>query len=201
MALDDAGNLYVATGDHGEIFRVTPKGEHSVFFTSDETHIRVLAIDAKGNLIAGSDGSGLIYRIAPDGKAFVLYSAPKKEITALALDSAGQHLRGRRGRKACQRGAASVQHQSAAHSCRRAPPAQQSGITITSVAPVAPVDMGNFPSPGSGATGGSEIYRIAVDGSPTQIWNSREDLIYALAFDQHGPPAGRHGQPWTHFRN
>ena len=41
LALDKSGNLYVATGDHGEIFRVTPKGEHSVFFKSDETHIRV----------------------------------------------------------------------------------------------------------------------------------------------------------------
>ncbi len=79
----------MATGDHGEIFRVTPKGEHSVFFKSDEAHIRVLAIDAKGNLIAGSDGSGLVYQIKPDGEGFVLYSAPKKEITALAIDKAG----------------------------------------------------------------------------------------------------------------
>src|SRR5208282_6900562 len=82
-------NLYVATGDHGEIFRVTPKGEHSVFFKSDETHIRVLAFDAQDNLIAGSDGSGLIYRISSAGEGFVVYSAPKKEITALALDHAG----------------------------------------------------------------------------------------------------------------
>ncbi len=89
LALDKAGNLYVATGDHGEIYRVTPKGEHSVFFKSDETHIRVLAFDAQDNLIAGSDGSGLIYRISPAGEGFVLYSAPKKEITALALDRAG----------------------------------------------------------------------------------------------------------------
>ena len=89
LALDKSGNLYVATGDHGEIFRVTPKGEHSVFFKSDETHIRVLAFDAQQNLIAGSDGSGLIYRISPAGDGFVLYSAPKKEITALALDRAG----------------------------------------------------------------------------------------------------------------
>src|SRR5579863_8812166 len=89
LALDDSGNLYVATGDHGEIFRVTPKGEHAVFFKSDETHIRVLAFDAQQNLIAGSDGSGLIYRISPAGEGFVLYSAPKKEITALALDRAG----------------------------------------------------------------------------------------------------------------
>ena len=33
---------------------------------------------------------------------------------------------------------------------------------------------------------GSEIYRIAPDGSPTRIWNSREDLVYALAFDPRG---------------
>ncbi len=89
LALDKAGNLYVATGDHGEIYRVTPKGEHSVFFKSDETHIRVMAFDAQDNLIAGSDGSGLIYRISSAGEGFVLYSAPKKEITALALDRAG----------------------------------------------------------------------------------------------------------------
>src|SRR3954470_4123025 len=89
LALDKSGNLYIATGDHGEIYKVTPKGDHSVFFRSDETHIRVLAFDAKGNLIAGTDGSGLVYRISPEGEGFVLYSAPKKEITALALDREG----------------------------------------------------------------------------------------------------------------
>jgi hypothetical protein len=186
LALDDAGNLYVATGDHGEIFRVTPKGEHSVFFTSDETHIRVLALDPKGNLIAGSDGSGLIYRIAPDGKAFVLYSAPKKEITALALDQAGNIYASGVGEK--RPGAAppplNINPTPAASAGHLA--GQPSGTTITSVGPAAPMAMANFPAPGSAAVGGSEIYRIAVDGSPTQIWTSREDLIYALAFDQYG---------------
>ena len=89
LALDGAGNLYVATGDHGEIFRVTRQGDHSVFFKSDEAHIRVLIFDPEGNLIAGSDGSGLVYRISPHGEGLVLYSAPKKEITALAIDAAG----------------------------------------------------------------------------------------------------------------
>ena len=45
LVFDNSGNLYVATGDHGEIFRVTAKGEHSVFFKSDEAHIRSLAVD------------------------------------------------------------------------------------------------------------------------------------------------------------
>src|SRR5262249_777541 len=89
LVMDKSGNLYVATGDHGEIYKITAKGEHALFFKSDETHIRVLALDAQGNVIAGSDGSGLIYRISPSGVGFVLYSAPKKEITALALDRGG----------------------------------------------------------------------------------------------------------------
>ena len=48
LVFDNSGNLYVATGDHGEIYKVNPKGEHSVFFKSDEAHIRVLALDATG---------------------------------------------------------------------------------------------------------------------------------------------------------
>ena len=44
----------------------------------------------------------------------------------------------------------------------------------------------SFPSPAKGATGGSEIYRIAPDGAPEQLWSSHDDLVYALGFDQHG---------------
>src|SRR3954452_4841448 len=89
LALDVHGNVYAATGDQGQIFKVTKPGEGTVFFKSDEAHIRVLALDPQGDLIAGSDGSGLIYRISPTGEAFVLYSANKKEITAITLDDAG----------------------------------------------------------------------------------------------------------------
>ena len=89
MALDRDGNIFVGTGDRGEIFRVDRSGTGSVFFKSDEAQIRALAFDNNGNLLAGTDGSGLIYRISPQGQAFVLYSAPKKEITALAVDHDG----------------------------------------------------------------------------------------------------------------
>ena len=190
LALDKSGNVYVATGDHGEIFRVTPKGEHSVFFKSDETHIRVLAFDAQGNLIAGSDGSGLIYRISPAGEGFVLYSAPKKEITALALDHAGNIYAAAVGEK---RGggsasspavAAALLSMSSATSAGGSTP-QVPGMTITP-APSAPSMAGPFPFPGGGASSGSDVYRIAPDGSPTRLWTSHEDIVYALAFDSQG---------------
>lgn len=176
LALDDSGNLYVATGDQGEIFRVAPNGNHSLFFKSDEAHIRVLAFDAKGNLIAGSDGSGLIYRIAPDGNAFVLYSAPKKEITALAIDRDGNIYAAGVGEKRTETGASSFP---IVVSSPSAPPATSAGTGAT--AATLPINL----SPTS-AAGGSEIYRIAPDGLPARLWSSHEDLVYALAFDSHG---------------
>src|SRR5580693_4620568 len=181
IVLDHAGALYVATGDHGEIYKVSANGQHSLFFKSDEVHIRVLALDPKGNLIAGSDGSGLIYRIAPNGEAFVLYSAPKKEITALAIDTAGNIYASAAGEK--RPGSSTPQL-----GITFAPPAQSAptasgNITITAT-PAAAVP--SFPAPAAGATGGSEIYRIAPDGAPSRLWTSHEDLVYALAFDQHG---------------
>jgi hypothetical protein len=181
VVLDNAGNLYVATGDHGEIYKVSSNGQHTLFFKSDEVHIRVLALDPKGNLIAGSDGSGLVYRIAPNGDAFVLYSAPKKEITALAIDAAGNIYAAGAGEKR-----PSI-----------APP--QAGLMVGLPAQNAPAVGGNpnpapalgapvmpFPAPGLGASGGSEIYRIAPDGAPSRLWSSHDDLVYALGFDQHG---------------
>ena len=181
LVLDNAGTLYVATGDHGEIYKVSPNGQHALFFKSDEVHIRALALDPKGNLIAGSDGSGLVYRIAPNGEAFVLYSAPKKEITALALDATGNIYAAAAGEK--RPGSAAPQMSITLGTPAQTTPAPGGNINIAA-APTAPSTP--FPAPGLGATGGSEIYRIAPDGAPSRLWTSREDLVYALGFDQHG---------------
>jgi hypothetical protein len=187
LELDREGRLYVGTGDRGQIWRVDRNGQGSEFFKSDEAQIRVLAFDNEGNLLAGTDGSGLIYRISPQGTAFVLYSAPKKEITALAVDGQGNIYAAGAGEK---RGSA--------------PPTPSGpapgGVVI--VAPGSSPASGIQVSPSGGAgtnpppvvaaapniaaLGGSEIYRIAADGSPKTLWSSREDLIYALAFDGTG---------------
>ncbi len=57
-----------------------------------------------------------------------------------------------------------------------------SGAKPSGLAPATP-SAAPIPLPGL-ATTGSEIYRIAPDGSPKRIWGSREDLVYALTFDR-----------------
>jgi hypothetical protein len=183
IVFDNAGNLYVATGDRGEIYKVAPSGQHSLFFKSDEVHIRVLAVDPKGNVIAGSDGSGLIYRIASNGDAFVLYSAPKKEITSLAVDSAGNIYAAGAGEKRPGSTGPSTMGAMMANVAANQPATGAPGATA---APSTTPGGSPFPAPGLGASGGSEIYRIAPDGSPTRLWGSREDMVYSLGFDQRG---------------
>ncbi len=187
LALDNSGNLYVATGDNGEIFKVTAKTTSSLFFKSDEAHIRVLAIDPLGNVIAGSDGSGLIYRIARNGEAFVLYSAPKKEITALTLDQAGNIYAAGVGEKRGGGGGSSLPTTPVILVTPGPSPSGPQGPGTGATAPTSQaIPLNRTPGATAAATGGSEIYRIATDGSPTRIWTSRDSLIYGLAFDSHG---------------
>ena len=184
LVLDKAGNLFVATGDHGEIFKVTPKGEHSIFFKSDDTHIRVLALDAKGNLIAGTDGSGLVYRISPAGDGFVLYSAPKKEITALALDHEGNIYAAAVGERRAGSTSSPPSPSSTALSMGSGSAESAGSTPGMTLSPTPSTSrVGSFPFPGGSSNGGSDVYRIAADGSPSRIWTSREDIVYALAFD------------------
>jgi hypothetical protein len=167
LALDAQSRLYIATGDRGEIYRVNPNGSGSVFFRSDEAHIRSIAFDQAENLIAGSDSSGLVYRISPAGDAFVLYSAPKKGITALAIDAQGNIYAAATGDKRTN-----------------APKSPPGSAEPTNTAAVA-TTFAQLPLPELGSTG-SEVYRIAPDGSPRRIWQSRKDLVYALTFDAAG---------------
>jgi sugar lactone lactonase YvrE len=189
LALDRRGQLYVGTGDRGEIFRVDRNGNGALFFQSDEAQIRALDFDNSGNLIAGTDGSGLIYRISPQGEGFVLYSAPKKEITALAVDGHGDIYAAGAGEK---RGAtAPLAPVTSIPFAASTPPSGGTAITPgalgSSTAPSASTPTFTaIPYPSVTNIGGSEVYRIGSDGSPKTIWSSREDLVYALAFDQAG---------------
>jgi hypothetical protein len=189
LALDRQGQLYIGTGDRGEIFRVDRSGSGSLFFKSDEAQIRALDFDNLGNLIAGTDGSGLIYRISQQGEGFVLYSAPKKEITALAVDSKGDiYAAGAGEKRGPGPGSATT-----APSLGIVVTAPATGPGTQSGAP-APAPSGtpststftSIPYPNTTGTGGSEIYRLSPDGSPKTIWSSRDDLVYSLAFDNEG---------------
>src|SRR5262249_16478003 len=90
LAFASDGTLYVATGDKGQIFGVSPDGKGEVLYASDEAHIRVLAVGNNSALYAGTEPSGRILRLtrAAGGKpaeGFVVYETTKREVTSLAV--------------------------------------------------------------------------------------------------------------------
>ena len=205
LVFDKDGTLFVATGDTGKIFSVTPDGKSQLFYSSEESHVRALAIDPNGNLLAGTDPDGLVLRISktPDApvqrtapaqktgtpaavdasarRAFVLYETGKKEITALAQDSSGNLYVAAVGEKGP---ASQGTPQQAGDTSGTA------GFTIT----VAGQGAGSAPAQATQNTpftpfpnmNSSSVFRIAPDGSPEELWNSRNDLVYALGFLPNG---------------
>jgi outer membrane protein assembly factor BamB len=168
------GDLYVAAGAPAVVYRVPAGGgKAEVAFKTVDQHIRCLLMAADGTLWAGSDGSGVIYRFntkAAGAKPFAAYAAPKKEITALAMDAAGNVYAAGVGTR-----------QAAGQPSPGLPPLPVTGsvgVTVT------------FSQPGSAnaATAntlipeGSEIYRIAADGSPSKLVSLKEDVVYALTY-------------------
>ncbi|MBV8831168.1 MAG: hypothetical protein JO108_18295, partial [Acidobacteriaceae bacterium] len=176
MLFDRTGDLFLATGESGVVYRVPPDGKGVKFFETDETHARSMTIDEEGNLIIGTEPNGLIIRISPSGKGFVVYQAGKREVTAVA-ERQGVIYASAIGSKT---GGASVVGNAPALPSSQAPVTSTGAPRSGSAPPSLPPSVGSFSAT---VTGGSEVYRIAKDGFAERIWNSGTDLVYAIAFD------------------
>jgi hypothetical protein len=62
---DKAGNLFVATGDEGKLFKVSPDGKASLIYTSPDSQLLCLALAPDGTVFAGTGPSGLIVAVPP----------------------------------------------------------------------------------------------------------------------------------------
>jgi sugar lactone lactonase YvrE len=168
LAVGKSGEVYVAAGAPAVVYRVPAGGgKAEVLFKTADQHIRCLLLGADGTLWAGSDGSGVIYKFAPwtaGAKPFAVYAAGRREITSLAMDAAGNVYAAGVGTKG--------------HTTLPPLPVTGSvGVSITFVQP------GSSTAAGSNTLvpDGSEIYRIAVDGSPQKLLTLKDDVVYALA--------------------
>ncbi len=168
LAVGKGGEVYVAAGAPAVVYRVPAGGgKAEVLFKTADQHIRCLLLGPDGTLWAGSDGSGVIYKFAPwtaGAKPFAVYAAGRKEITSLAMDAAGNVYAAGVGTKAHM-------------PLPPLPVTGNVGVSITFVQP------GSSTAAGANTLvpDGSEIYRIAADGSPEKLVTLKDDVVYALA--------------------
>jgi len=180
MTFSSQGDLFVATGDKGEVHKVSSTGQGSVFYRTEQTHARSLALDSKGNLIVGTEPGGFIVSVTPSAEGFILYQSGKREITTLAAHKDGTIWAAAVGVKPAGGPPAPV---GPAQGPTPAAAANATGGSVRSAPIPAPPPI---PSMTPGISGGSEIYRIEADGFTRQMWASGTEFVYSIAFDSNG---------------
>jgi hypothetical protein len=185
LLCDAAGNLYIATGDQGEIHKVSPDGKGEVFFKSDETHIRSIAIDHDGNLIAGTEPGGLVIRISPKGEGFVLYQMAKREVTALAIGPKNEIYAAAVGIKSAPRAIVMPTLPTPITAPPAPAGAPATALTISPAVTATPAASASAVAPAT-IPGGSDVFLIPSQESPSKVWSGAQDVVYALALDLSG---------------
>jgi hypothetical protein len=189
LAVDAKGNVYAGTGEKGIVYKITSDGKSTAFYHTKATHATALAFDKSGNLLVGTGSPGRVVKVDPDGKAFVLLDSPFQEIRTIRFDDKGALYVAALSGHASSSGPSStdINVDRATPEAPRAPvPSVSAEITSMSI-----VDV----SGGAGSTGSTHedrrapkgaVYRIQPDGLWDQLWESRDDSPYDLAFDQRG---------------
>jgi sugar lactone lactonase YvrE len=186
LAVDSKGVVYAATGDKGNVYRITPDGNGNRFFTTKTTHASSLVIDTAGQLIVGTGAPGRVFRVDATGKGFLLLDTTYQEIRALRMDPKGVlYVAAQSGRAG---GDSSPEPTPAEPPRPPAVPNVSTEITSFAIIDVPVTGQSASPSPPSGDRRGptGAIYRVLPDGLWDQLWESRDDAPYDVAFDAAG---------------
>lgn len=173
---DKHGNLFVATGDEGKIYKITPDGKTTVAFDSEDSQVLCLALAADGSIYAGTGPSGLIVRIAPDGNARVIYDSPEAYVWSIAVSAKGDQIfagTGPKGRiyQVNPEGKASIFYTT-----------KQEHILSLATGPDGTVY--------AGTDKGGLVYRIDAKGKGFVLYNAPQPEVHSLLVTADGVYAG-----------
>ncbi|MBA3770110.1 MAG: hypothetical protein H0X08_06400 [Blastocatellia bacterium] len=88
-ALDSAGNVYLATGGDGKVFKVSTAGVGVLFADFTEINVSAIAVGRSGEIFAATSPDGKVYKIDSTGKASVYFEPKEKYIWSLVVESDG----------------------------------------------------------------------------------------------------------------
>jgi sugar lactone lactonase YvrE len=191
LAVDARGNVFAGTGEKGVVYKITPDGKGTPFYQTKATHATALTLDKSGNLLVGTESPGRVIRVDSNGKGFVLLDSPFQEIRTLRFDDKGAlYVAAVNGRAISGGGPAIATEASApsggADAARTPVPSVSVSTEITAIGVVeTPSPSGTSSRTDNRLTKGA-IYRISPDGLWDQLWESKEDSPYDVAFDTDG---------------
>jgi outer membrane protein assembly factor BamB len=92
MVEDRDGNLFVATGDEGKIYKVSADGKPVVVYAGQQSEVLCLVLASDGSIYAGTGPHGQILRIDPRGQTKVFSETGQGYVWSLAIDPNRQAL-------------------------------------------------------------------------------------------------------------
>jgi hypothetical protein len=92
MVEDREGNLFVATGDEGKIYKVSADGKPVVVYAGQQSEVLCLVLASDGSVYAGTGPHGQILRIDPRGQTKVFSETGEGYVWSLAIDPNGRAL-------------------------------------------------------------------------------------------------------------
>jgi len=181
LVLDGKGNLLAGTEPNGLVLRISLGAESA----ASQTGKAPAARQASGKRAASPASSQTVAKKEDSSEdagrpAYVVYETAKKEVTALALDPSGNLYVAAIGDKNPGLPRPPVQQAEQ----ENAPNTQT--ITVTVGAPGLQQPQQATPFVPFPALSSAAVYRIAPDGSPQELWTSRENSVYAMGLSPEG---------------
>ncbi len=192
------GAIYLATGPHGEIWRLGPHHKSHLLAQLPVHNIMALALTNAGkHLIAGTDGTGLVVRLNPlSGRSFILMSADHAEISSLAIGRNGTIYAATASPNRAKSSGGLFQTQAKPDGMPASVPSVQMGSGKPGKK-AAPIHMGHLPMPSTAAltstqpypgSGGSKklnaVYAIGKNGRVLPVL-AVPDMILSMVY-HHG---------------
>jgi len=83
------GDLYLGTGHHASVYRISPNGKIEAVFKGEQLDVYALSVAGNGDVIAGTSPNGRVYRIDKENKVSELFNPDEKFIWDVAEDKQG----------------------------------------------------------------------------------------------------------------
>src|SRR6266566_4505723 len=191
LVLDGKGNLLAGTEPNGLVLRISLGAESTASQSAKTPAARQPSGKRAASQTAAQTAAKKEDSSDEGGRpAYVVYETSKKEVTALALDPSGNLYVAAIGEK--RPGPPQPPVQQAEQ--ENAPNGQTITVTVGAPGglqqPQQATPFVPFPALSSAA-----VYRIAPDGSPEEIWTSRENSVYAMGISPEGSPGGAKTEP------
>ncbi len=188
LLVDRDGSVFAGTGDKGTVYKIAPDGKGQKFFATKSAHAVSLAFDQNHQLLVGTGSPGRVFRVDAAGKGFLLLDTTYQEVHAIRVDPKGVIY------AAAQSGRSQGGGDSLPEATITPPTVTPSVPNVsTEITSIAVVDTGSSSTAGGSSsaaerrgTASGAIYRVQPDGLWDEMWTSKDDAPYDVAFENDG---------------